>query len=559
MLKRRGVDLNMQTESCSQEKLSRLMTGAFNELVCDICDEIRRRELRDPLVNSLPPEEKYVDKRNQARKKLATLSDRRFEELSCEVLRELDQRAMGLRQGPKKQPQNIPLGTRAAPGKIPLPSQLNAKPSTYTGPGPTAASADPIKQQPHYRDRGNPSLPATSSVPYPTAATYAPDSSSRPDLDYKQRNFDVETKSLQSVQGASDDTQRNAIAQQAVQRTNLPRNDEIGSDGGRQIKENIILLQMDVKEVKRENQKLRSILKELSIKLNEKDDEVSRISKQLMELKTENVQSRRIISNLEVKLGKNPPPVAPTRDTSESFANKRRSLSNSTENKTTLPSSQKAPPSKSQFSHSLAKETKSQSQPTENGEIIKVFVDISNALLEATKSMDSAEMLSSMKNFILRLKEITNESSQYKEFCDSADQLDELHACQEYVMVSSGNLVEIVKELSISSEPSEAQDLSELESALEVTKNSVYLLAKLIRQLLSRLYRSKTQTKMSKSKIVSAFNRWVVSGQSLSHSSDLISSMFIFLYCCFLAFRTCILTVREMFYPLQASSPIPLR
>ncbi|PWY91170.1 hypothetical protein BO70DRAFT_392813 [Aspergillus heteromorphus CBS 117.55] len=87
--------------SKARDKLLRLSSTQFHELSTDVYDELLRRQQAMPPPNRpprpdvppfLPPRKDFHEKRNQARKKLASLQHGRFRDLATDVYTELERR-----------------------------------------------------------------------------------------------------------------------------------------------------------------------------------------------------------------------------------------------------------------------------------------------------------------------------------------------------------------------------------------------------------------------------------------------------------------------------------
>ncbi|PYH92465.1 cell polarity protein [Aspergillus ellipticus CBS 707.79] len=87
--------------SKARDKLLRLSATQFHELSTDVYDELLRRQQAMPGPNRpprpdvppfLPPRKDFHEKRNQARKKLASLQHQRFRDLATDVYTELERR-----------------------------------------------------------------------------------------------------------------------------------------------------------------------------------------------------------------------------------------------------------------------------------------------------------------------------------------------------------------------------------------------------------------------------------------------------------------------------------
>ncbi|KAI9093003.1 hypothetical protein DFS34DRAFT_268651 [Phlyctochytrium arcticum] len=144
-LRAQGSDIGRNN---AKEKLARLSERQYGELSTDVYDEIKRRE-----INSAPflaVRTDFTQKRNQARQKLATLPDFRFQELAAEVFYEMGRRmpevaqevdggagrqntSAGRTLGRERSPVSPPRAAFPPPPSYPAPNGLPGPRSTSPG------------------------------------------------------------------------------------------------------------------------------------------------------------------------------------------------------------------------------------------------------------------------------------------------------------------------------------------------------------------------------------------------------------------------------------------
>ncbi|KAL9115707.1 MAG: hypothetical protein Q9227_000075 [Pyrenula ochraceoflavens] len=185
----------------AQDKLLRLSPVQFHELSTDVFDELQRRQAATPPLPPPPgqpprpppnvppfllPRQDFHEKRNQARKKLASLQEGRFRDLATDVFTEL-QRRFPKFAGMDMDRRNSPgPGMRGPPSRGPTPNGMRPPrgppgpngypppgPNGYAGPGPNGMVPPPRSQS-----RGPPGRPGPPGSGYgpspPPADGYGP-------------------------------------------------------------------------------------------------------------------------------------------------------------------------------------------------------------------------------------------------------------------------------------------------------------------------------------------------------------------------------------------------
>ncbi|RAL11290.1 putative cell polarity protein [Aspergillus homomorphus CBS 101889] len=147
----------------ARDKLLRLSPTQFHELSTDVYDELLRRQQAMPSPSRpprpdippfLPPRKEFHEKRNQARKKLASLQHQRFRDLATDVYTELERR---FPQFPTRDAHRAVSPAPSFRGRPP-PTPTGFPPNGYPPPGPGGRNSQ-NRGPPRYPPGGMPASP----------------------------------------------------------------------------------------------------------------------------------------------------------------------------------------------------------------------------------------------------------------------------------------------------------------------------------------------------------------------------------------------------------------
>ncbi|PYH49097.1 putative cell polarity protein [Aspergillus saccharolyticus JOP 1030-1] len=152
----------------ARDKLLRLSPTQFHELSTDVYDELLRRQQAMPsparpprpdVPPFLPPRKEFHEKRNQARKKLASLQHQRFRDLATDVYTELERR---FPQFPARDASRAVSPAPSFRGRPP-PTPTGFPPNGFPPPGPGGRNSQ-NRGPPRYPPGG---MPPASPMRYP--------------------------------------------------------------------------------------------------------------------------------------------------------------------------------------------------------------------------------------------------------------------------------------------------------------------------------------------------------------------------------------------------------
>jgi hypothetical protein len=159
----------------ARDKLLRLSMSQFQELSTDVYDELTRREDEkrrggpdlpgNPVPKYLLPRTNFHFKRNQARQKLSTLPQDRFQQLATDVFFELERRFPRFARSPSRA-ESIP--DRNSPSRNGFPPRAGSR----QGPDPRSGSSNGFRSPAPSFGPGGPGGPGTDSYGKPLPKMY---------------------------------------------------------------------------------------------------------------------------------------------------------------------------------------------------------------------------------------------------------------------------------------------------------------------------------------------------------------------------------------------------